>query len=163
MGVVAMRLRPGQPSDFFDFSAVANIPGLWGRQVDLWSTAKEGPGVVENASGPTDYRNWGRNTANDGKLVCFVEVGEWSLRLTFDSLAGNLHDSQRRRVLFEATSLAPWEALPCRTIPFGHYDALPSECRDLLQHRRRVLPALKAKVDHISSTSDCEDGLSRGH
>lgn len=61
---------------------VANIPGLWGRQVDLWSTARNKQSVVENASGPTDYRNWNPNSAQDGKLEMFIirNVGEYMLK-----------------------------------------------------------------------------------
>ncbi|KAI9018971.1 ATP-NAD kinase-like domain-containing protein [Hyaloraphidium curvatum] len=61
---------------------IGNIPGLWGRQVDLWSTARTTYSAVEGAKGPTDYRTWNPNTANDQKMEIFLirSVGEYFLK-----------------------------------------------------------------------------------
>ncbi|KAJ3049640.1 hypothetical protein HK097_009390, partial [Rhizophlyctis rosea] len=50
---------------------IQNIPGMWGRQVDLWGTAKMSPTILRKESGPTDLKGWTPNTANDGKLEIF--------------------------------------------------------------------------------------------
>lgn len=77
---------PSAPAPFLRHNAVeliiANIPGLWGRQVDLWSQAKVAPSVVDNGWGPTDYRTWTPNAANDGKCEVFMirNVGEYFLK-----------------------------------------------------------------------------------
>ncbi|KAJ3011218.1 hypothetical protein HKX48_006968 [Thoreauomyces humboldtii] len=57
---------------------VQNIPGLWGRHVDMWGTAKMAPSVVSSPEGPTDIANWGSNKANDGKLEVFTISNEIS-------------------------------------------------------------------------------------
>ncbi|KAJ3002760.1 hypothetical protein HKX48_002120 [Thoreauomyces humboldtii] len=57
---------------------VQNIPGLWGRHVDLWGTAKMAPSVVSNPEGPTDIKSWTSNKANDGKLEVFSIGNEFS-------------------------------------------------------------------------------------
>ncbi|KAJ3044115.1 hypothetical protein HDV00_003219 [Rhizophlyctis rosea] len=50
---------------------IQNIPGMWGRQVDLWGTAKMSPSILKKETGPTDINNWTPNTAYDGKLEVF--------------------------------------------------------------------------------------------
>ncbi|KAJ3147664.1 hypothetical protein HDU86_007912 [Geranomyces michiganensis] len=66
---------------------VQNIPGLWGRHVDMWGEARMAPSVVRHAEGPTDCNNWTPNKANDGKLEVFAissafsylrkQLGKW--------------------------------------------------------------------------------------
>ncbi|KAJ3150410.1 hypothetical protein HDU89_003191 [Geranomyces variabilis] len=66
---------------------VQNIPGLWGRHVDMWGEARMAPSVVRHAEGPTDSKNWTPNKANDGKLEVFAissafsylrkQLGKW--------------------------------------------------------------------------------------
>jgi len=50
---------------------IQNIPGMWGRQVDLWGSANISPSIIKDATGPTDIANWTPNTASDGKLEVF--------------------------------------------------------------------------------------------
>ncbi|KAJ3278368.1 hypothetical protein HK104_002397 [Borealophlyctis nickersoniae] len=50
---------------------IQNIPGMWGRHVDLWGEAKMSPSILKKEEGPTDIKTWTPNTAYDGKLEIF--------------------------------------------------------------------------------------------
>lgn len=48
-----------------------NIPGIWGRKVDLWGKANNEGSIVAEPEGPTDPLNWTPQTAGDGKLELY--------------------------------------------------------------------------------------------
>ncbi|KAJ3162388.1 hypothetical protein HDU86_004868 [Geranomyces michiganensis] len=59
---------------------IANIPGMWGRHVDLWGVADMSRSIVREQKGPTDITSWTPHCAYDGKLEVF---GIGSLRSYF--------------------------------------------------------------------------------
>ncbi|KAI8815584.1 ATP-NAD kinase-like domain-containing protein [Fimicolochytrium jonesii] len=59
---------------------IANIPGMWGRHVDLWGVAEMSRSIIRDQRGPTDIEHWTPHTAYDGKLEVF---GIASLRSYF--------------------------------------------------------------------------------
>ncbi|KAJ3173547.1 hypothetical protein HDU88_002633 [Geranomyces variabilis] len=59
---------------------IANIPGMWGRHVDLWGVADMSRSIIREQKGPTDLTSWTPHCAYDGKLEVF---GIGSLRSYF--------------------------------------------------------------------------------
>ncbi|KAI8819341.1 ATP-NAD kinase-like domain-containing protein [Fimicolochytrium jonesii] len=59
---------------------IQNIPGMWGRHVDLWGVAEMSRSIVREQKGATDISNWTPHCAYDGKLEVF---GIGSLRSYF--------------------------------------------------------------------------------
>ncbi|KAI8909290.1 ATP-NAD kinase-like domain-containing protein [Powellomyces hirtus] len=78
----ATAIKAGKPRSHRQRQAVEvvvqNIPGLWGRHVDMWGEAQMSPSVVSSPEGPTDIANWTPNKANDGKLEVFTIANEAS-------------------------------------------------------------------------------------
>lgn len=78
--------KPNGPVEFI----ISNIPGIWGRHVDIWNDAamSKSPCHKDNAS--TDINNWTKNVAHDGKLEVFTiestfsyfrkQLGNWGRR-----------------------------------------------------------------------------------
>ncbi|KAI9094699.1 ATP-NAD kinase-like domain-containing protein [Phlyctochytrium arcticum] len=50
---------------------IQNIPGMWGRHIDLWGVAEMSRSIIKDQSGPTDMEQWTPHTAYDGKLEVF--------------------------------------------------------------------------------------------
>ncbi|TPX54922.1 diacylglycerol kinase (ATP) [Powellomyces hirtus] len=50
---------------------IQNIPGMWGRHVDLWGVAEMSRSIVREQKGPTDLTQWTPHCAYDGKLEVF--------------------------------------------------------------------------------------------
>ncbi|TPX71926.1 diacylglycerol kinase (ATP) [Spizellomyces sp. 'palustris'] len=50
---------------------IQNIPGMWGRHVDLWGVTEMSRSIVKDQRGPTDMTHWTPHTAYDGKLEVF--------------------------------------------------------------------------------------------
>ncbi|KAJ3011833.1 hypothetical protein HKX48_006630 [Thoreauomyces humboldtii] len=50
---------------------IQNIPGMWGRHVDLWGVSDMSRSIVREQKGPTDLTQWTPHCAYDGKLEVF--------------------------------------------------------------------------------------------
>ena len=69
-----------------------NIPGIWGRQVKLWSECHMETSILSPETGSTDIFNWSRRVSpSDGKIEVYAIKSRWDyLMKQFEPFRKNL-------------------------------------------------------------------------